>query len=102
MGILLATIARSMPQFGLLTVLILLPLQLLSGSFTPRESIPAFLRWAMLAAPTTHFVALAQGILFRGAGFTQVWTHLLALSVIGTSLFSIALLRFRRSIGDMT
>ena len=40
MGIFMATLARSMPQFGMLAVLILLPLQLLSGNSTPRESMP--------------------------------------------------------------
>lgn len=40
LGIFMATLARSMPQFGLLAVLILLPMQLLSGGFTPRESMP--------------------------------------------------------------
>ena len=67
MGIFLATIARSMPQFGLLLMLVLLPLQMLSGGTTPRESMPRR-PVVMLAAPTTHFVMLAQAILFRGAG----------------------------------
>jgi ABC-2 type transport system permease protein len=40
MGIFLGTIAQSMPQFGLLLILILLPLEVLSGSLTPRESMP--------------------------------------------------------------
>ncbi len=100
LGIFMATVARSMPQFGMLAVLILLPLQLLSGSFTPRESLPAFLQYLMLAAPTTHFVALGQAILFRGAGLSQVWPHLSALIGIGMVFFAIALLRFRKSLSE--
>jgi ABC-2 type transport system permease protein len=42
MGIFLATVARSMSQFGLLLMLVLLPLQILSGGTTPRESMPEF------------------------------------------------------------
>ena len=57
MGIFLATVARSMPQFGMLLVLVLLPLELLSGGSTPRESMPVLVQDIMLAAPTTHFVA---------------------------------------------
>ena len=59
MGIFMATLARSMPQFGMLLVL-LLPLQMLSGGTTPRESMPQFVQDIMLAAPTTHFVELGQ------------------------------------------
>ena len=96
----MATVARSMPQFGMLAVLILLPLQMLSGSFTPRESLPPFIQYVMLAAPTTHFVALGQAILFRGAGLSEVWPHLSALIGIGTVFFAIALVRFRKSLSE--
>jgi ABC-2 type transport system permease protein len=101
MGIFMATLARSMPQFGMLAVLVLLPLQLLSGSVTPRESMPQVVQDLMLAAPTTHFVALAQAILYRGAGIAVVWPQFLALAAIGTVLFAISLNRFRKTIGRM-
>ena len=101
LGIFMATLARSMPQFGLLAVLILLPMQLLSGGFTPRESMPGFVQAIMLAAPTTHFVAAGQAILFRAAGLDVVWPRLLALAAIGTVFFTISLNRFRRTISQM-
>jgi ABC-2 type transport system permease protein len=101
LGIFMATLARSMPQFGMLAVLILLPLQLLSGNATPRESMPAVVQAVMLAAPTTHFVAASQAILFRGAGLEVVWPQFLALAAIGTLLFLVALRRFRAAIGQM-
>ncbi|NIJ40649.1 ABC-2 type transport system permease protein [Parvibaculum indicum] len=102
MGIFLATIARSMPQFGLLLMLVLLPLQMLSGGMTPRESMPEFVQYLMLAAPNTHFVMLAQSILFRGAGLSVVWPQFVSLVLIGSALFGIALARFRRTITLMT
>ncbi len=101
MGILLGTIARSMPQFGLLMVLLLLPLLMLSGSVTPRESMPVLVQQLMQIAPNTHFVKLAQAILYRGAGLDVVWPQLAALALIGTILFGIALARFRRTIAVM-
>jgi ABC-2 type transport system permease protein len=55
----------------------------------------------MLGAPTTHFVIVAQDILFRGAGLDVVWRPFLALALIGTTLFGIALARFRKTIGMM-
>ena len=101
LGIFLATIARSMPQFGLLLLLVLLPLEILSGGMTPRESMPELLRYLMLAAPTTHFILLAQAILFRGAGLAVVWPQLVALVLIGASLFLMSLARFRRTLSAM-
>lgn len=98
LGIFLATMSGSMPQFGLLLMMTLLPLNILSGGTTPRESMPEFVQTVMMAAPTTHFVALAQGVLFRGADLSLVWQQLAALAVIGTALFMFSLGRFRRSL----
>lgn len=101
MGIFMATLARSMPQFGMLLVLVLLPLQMLSGGTTPRESMPDFVQNIMLAAPTTHFVELGQAILFRGAGLSVVWQPFLALALIGSVLFAFSLTRFRKTLSQM-
>ncbi len=95
LGIFLATVAGSMPQFGLLLMLVLLPLQVLSGAQTPRESMPELVQNLMLAAPNTHFVILSQAVLFRGAGLDVVWPQLLMLLLIGLALFAFALKRFR-------
>ncbi|WP_454650008.1 ABC transporter permease [Bradyrhizobium liaoningense] len=96
LGIFLATQAGTMPQFGLLLMLVLLPLQVLSGTLTPRESMPEFIQDIMLAAPNTHFVMMAQAILFRGAGLDVVWPQFVALFAIGTILFMFSLRRFRK------
>ena len=101
MAIFMATLARSMPQFGMLAMLILLPLQLLSGNATPRESMPHFVQNVMMFAPTTHFVSLGQAILFRGAGLSVVWPQFLTLAAIGGTFFVIALTRFRKTISQM-
>ena len=101
MGIFLGTLARSMPQFGLLFILVMVPMQMLSGGSTPRESMPEFVQTIMLAAPTTHFVMLGQAILYRGAGFGVVWSQFAALGIIGAILFGLALLRFRKAITEI-
>ena len=101
MGIFLATLARNMPQFGMLMMLTIMPLQMLSGGTTPRESMPEIAQNIMLIAPTTHFVELSQAILYRGAGLETVWQPFLALALIGTVLFFLSLARFRKTIGQM-
>ena len=101
MGIFIATLARNMPQFGMLMMLTIMPLQMLSGGTTPRESMPEIVQNIMLIAPTTHFVELSQAILYRGAGLETVWQPFLALALIGTVLFSLSLARFRKTISQM-
>lgn len=101
-GIFLGTIARSMPQLGLLMMLIVLPMNMLSGSNTPLESMPIWLSTIMQASPSTHFVSFAQAILYRGAGFDVVWPEFLAVALIGAIFFVLALLRFRRASMQLT
>jgi len=101
MGIFMATLARNMPQFGMLLILTLIPLQLLSGGVTPRESMPQLVQDIMLIAPTTHFVELGQAILYRGAGLEVVWKQFLSLAAIGSVLFTLSLARFRKTISQM-
>ena len=101
LGIFLGTLARSMPQFGLLAILVLLPLIVLSGAITPLESMPEAVRLLMSATPTIHFVSFAQGVLFRGAGIETIWPSLLAICVTGSVFFWIANVRLRKTIGEM-
>lgn len=94
-GVFLATIARTMPQLGLLYILVAVPLNLLSGGNTPLESMPPFLRTVMQASPSSYFVTFAQEILYRGAGFDVVWPQFAAVAAIGGLFLGLGLLRFR-------
>jgi ABC-2 type transport system permease protein len=94
-GIFLGTVARSMPQLGLLFMLVYLPMNVLSGSNTPLESMPPWLASTMQASPSTHFVAIAQSILYRGGGFDVIWPQFAFVAVVGVLFLALAILRFR-------
>ena len=96
LGIFLGTIARTMPQLGLMFILLVLPMNLLSGSNTPVESMPPWMQTAIQISPSTHFVSFAQAILFRGAGFSVVWKEFLTVFAIGLFFFTASFLRFRK------
>jgi ABC-2 type transport system permease protein len=97
-GLFLGTIAHSMPQLGLLYILVAAPMNLLSGSATPPESMPPILATAMQASPSTHFVSFAPSILYRGAGLEVVWPEFLAVASIGAIFLFLSLLRFRAAV----
>jgi ABC-2 type transport system permease protein len=100
LGIFLATLARSMPQFALLGLSVYMVLNLLSGGTTPLDSMPVPFQKAIQLSPTTHFVSSAEAILFRGAGLDVVWRDFVAIAGIGAVLFTGALLRFRRTVTE--
>ena len=96
LSILLATIARTMPQFGLLAIPVIVIMILLSGSATPVEAMPAFIQHVMQVSPSTHFIDFAQSVLYRGAGMEIVWRDLLIIAGLGVLFFIAALARFRK------
>lgn len=101
-GIFLGTVARSMPQLGLLYMLVFLPMNMLSGANTPLESMPRWLSTVMEASPSTHFVSFAQSILYRGAGIDVVWPEFVIVALIGGLFFGLAILRFRSVVAQTT
>ncbi|MFO0890302.1 MAG: ABC transporter permease [Isosphaeraceae bacterium] len=98
LGVFLGTVARSMAQFALLIILIVIVLQLLSGGGTPVESQPPWLQRITFFLPSRHFVSFSQAIIYRGAGLSAVWPNFLAVALIGVAFFGFSLRRFRQSI----
>lgn len=98
LGIFLATLARTMPQFGLLSIPVFLVMYMLSGANTPLDAMPEFLQRLMLISPTTHIVAYMQSLVFRGAGLELIWRPLAATLGLGVMAFLLALARFRQTV----
>ena len=98
LGIFLATLARTMPQFGLLSIPVFLVMYMLSGANTPLDAMPEVLQRVMLISPTTHIVAYMQSLVFRGAGLDLVWHPLAATLGLGVMAFLLALARFRQTV----
>ena len=100
LGVFIGTVARSMPQMGLITMMTIMVMMILGGSFTPYDSMPEALQNFMLISPMTHFVSMAQAILYRGAGLETVWTNMVWLVGVGAVYFLLALAFFRKSLAS--
>lgn len=96
LGLFAATLARNLAQIGLLSLLIVAPILLLSGVWTPPEAMPAWLRVGTLISPLRHYLDAAYGILLKGAGADLLWDSILALALVGTAIFAFGAWRLRR------
>ncbi len=96
LGIMLATVVRSMPQFALLAFPVFIIMNLLSGGQTPLESMPIWLQRIMQFVPSTHFVSFSQAVLFRNATPSMVWGDLTKMFLIGCAYTLFTLSRFRK------
>lgn len=98
LGIFLGTISRSMAQFALLIILVVVVIQLLSGGNTPVESQPQWLQYLTFFLPSRHFVSFSQVIIYRGGGIGAVWSEFLMVAGVGLAFFVYSLILFRKSI----
>jgi ABC-2 type transport system permease protein len=98
LGLFLGTISRSMAQFALLIILVVMVLQLLSGGSTPVESQPGWLQAVTYFLPSRHFVSFSQVIIYRGGGLDAVWRNFAMVGGIGLAFFSYSVTLFRKSI----
>jgi ABC-2 type transport system permease protein len=98
LGVFLGTISRSMAQFALLIVLVVLVLQLLSGGSTPVESQPRWLQTITYLLPSRHFVSFSQVIIYRGGGLSAVWRQFAMVGAVGVAFFAYSVALFRKSI----
>lgn len=96
-GMLLGTLARSMAQFALLVIMVIIPVIMLSGGMGAVESQPELVQKLTLALPSRHFLAFAKAVAFRGAGIAAVWPQLLLMAGLGAAFFGASLALFRRS-----
>jgi ABC-2 type transport system permease protein len=97
-GVFLSTIARSMAQFALLTILSIMAILFLSGGETPVEAQPDWLQVITLLLPSRHFIQSSQAIIFKGAGFSSVWIEFALIAALGLVLLAGSLTLFRRAI----
>ncbi len=97
-GVLLGIVARTMAQFALLLMLVLMPMILLSGGMTPIESQPVWLQPITWLLPSRHFMDFATAIAYRGAGFGIVWVEFLWTFLLGAAVLALSLVLFRRSV----
>jgi ABC-2 type transport system permease protein len=97
-GIYVSTLSRTVPQAMQLGFLAILPSIYLSGLLFPLEGMPAPAQWLARALPITYFLRIIRGIVLKGIGLDQLWPEVWPLAVFGAVIFTLAVLRFRKSL----
>ncbi len=79
-GLWISTMVDTQQQAMFVTFFILMVYLLMSGIFTPVDSMPGWVRAISNALPIRHFVLIARDVLIKGAGIAQVKNSLLVLA----------------------
>ena len=98
-GLVVATLTRTLPSALLLSFMLVIPILFLSGNFTPVEAMPVWQNYLTLLSPQRYYLELGYGILLKGASFNSLWKDFLGLSLVGSALFALGVRRFQRQFG---
>ncbi len=96
-GLLISTMVETQQQAMFVTFFIMSAYLLLSGLFTPIDSMAHWVQIASLLNPVRHFVTIAREILVKGAGLTEIAAPLLTLSAFAVVTLSVAVLRYHKT-----
>ena len=95
-GLLASTIANTQQEAMLSVWMLLLPAIFLSGFFFPLEAMPRLLRWISYLMPLRYYLVIIRSLLIKGVGFAAIQEEVLALTIFGIAIMTIAALRFRK------
>lgn len=98
-GLFISTISRTQQQAKMSAFFIIFPAMLLSGFAFPIENMPVPVQWLTLVNPMRYYLTVIRGLYLKGTGIAILWPELLALTLLGTAVLTVAVLRFRKTVG---
>jgi ABC-2 type transport system permease protein len=96
LGLFISTVSRTQQQAMMTAFFVIMPAMLLSGIFSPIESMPRPIQYITLLNPLRHFSRCVRGILLKGNGVASLWPQILALFLFGVMAIILSSLRFKK------
>lgn len=99
LGLFVSTLSRTQNQAQLTIFFIMLPMMILSGFAFPIANMPVFFQDLSYLSPVRYFLVIIRGIFLKGDGIETLWPQVLPLAVLAGAIFTLSVLRFRRTLG---
>jgi len=96
-GIAIATMVRNLSQAMMVIMIILVPMLMISGVWTPPEAMRLFTKYVSLLSPMRYYLNFGYGVILKGNSLKYVWQDILGIIFIGSLLLFFSALRFRQS-----
>jgi ABC-2 type transport system permease protein len=97
-GLLISTVSRTQQQAMMSAFFVIFPAMLLSGFAFPIDSMPQSVQWITYLNPMRFFLVIIRSIFQKGVGLDILWPQLLALLILGVTILSCAILRFKKTL----
>jgi ABC-2 type transport system permease protein len=96
LGLLISSLSSTQQQAMLTALMMLLPINLLSGIFYPIENMPRAIRGFSLLMPLRYFGIALRSVFLKGGDLRSLWDEAAAMLAIGIATLFFAVIRSRR------
>ncbi|MDZ7738772.1 MAG: ABC transporter permease [Bacteroidales bacterium] len=98
LALFLSTISSTQQQYLFIVFFILMIFVLMSGIFTPEESMPRWARQFNLINPAAYFMRVIRMVMLKGSTFADIFADFRGIILIGTGTISLAIWRYRKTV----
>lgn len=95
-GLWISTLAETQQQAMFITFFFIMVYMLMSGLFTPIDSMPGWVQFLSELDPVRHFATIARAILMKGSGLREIARPLGILVVYACAVFTLAVRQYSK------
>ncbi len=95
-GLLISTLSSTQQQVMFVNFFVMIVFIMMSGIFTPTESMPDWAQKANIFNPVAYFMEVIRMILLKGSGFMDIWKSFASLSIYAIVVLSLATWKYKK------
>lgn len=96
-GLLISTYSDTQQQAMSLAFFCMMIFMLMSGLFTPIDSMPEWAKWIARFNPVTYFIQVMRMVVLKGSGFADVKIHFLVMSAMAIFFNGWAVINYKKA-----
>jgi ABC-2 type transport system permease protein len=97
-GLLISTVSSTQQQALVTAFFFIMPAIVFSGFGFPIATMPQWLQYCTYLNPLRYFLVVLRGSYLKGVGLDILWPQMAAMAALGTSLLTLAVLRFHKAL----
>jgi len=97
LGLLLSTVSNTLQQVMFMAFFFMILFVLMSGLFTPIETMPKWAQMVNYINPMAYFMKVNRMILLKGSGFMDLWKEFAMVGGYGIIILTIAVKKYRKT-----
>jgi ABC-2 type transport system permease protein len=97
-GLFLSTISQTQQQANMGQFFFTTPAFMLSGFMFPIRNMPVAVQYLSYLNPLRYFMEIVRGVFLKGVGLEVLWPKMVCLAIYGTTILSLAAMRFRKKL----